>query len=207
MLLSFKSTPKRIVAGCCSLLLTLLLAACAGGITSTFVIQKPSPTATSIPIATPMSTLTVYAGKGFSIGYPQRWKVTTSGTEVDFTDASGLSQVTILRTSDTDGEIDAGTFINAEIDAVKKQMKNTHTEPLPPTMTVSGESWIQKSVSGTETSNGVDADIQMVTLSDNHPAHATNTQNFTILYVTTKAGFATGYVSFFQQMLKSFKFR
>jgi hypothetical protein len=205
MISRFKWMPPRMVAVFCSLILALLLVACGGGTTSTpsaTPTSKPSPTAT----ATATPALTVYAGKGYSIGYPQGWKATPSGKQVDFTDASKVYHVTIIVEPNSGGAFDASTVVNASIDGIKKTMKTPQGEPLPPTTTVGGQSWVQKSISGTETSNGQDVHLHIVVMSDNHPAHATNTQNFTLLYGTTNGGFATGDTSYFQPMLKSFKF-
>lgn len=85
-------------------------------------------------------------------------------------------------------------------------MKNPQTETLPPTTTVGGDSWVQKSISGTFTSNGQSIDVQYVWISDNHPANSANTQNFIINYGTEKSRFATSNTSYFQPMLQSFKF-
>jgi hypothetical protein len=104
------------------------------------------------------------------------------------------------------GAANASTVVNASIEQVKKTMKNPQVESLPPTTTVGGDSWAQKSITGTETSGGQSVDLHIVVMSDNRPAHSTSTQNFTILYGTTKDAFATGNTSYFQPMLKSFKF-
>lgn len=203
MISRFKRMSPRMVAGCCSLLLALLLVGCGGGTTST---PSATPTSKPSPTATPTPALTVYTGKGYSIGYPQGWKVTPSQNQVDFTDASEIYHVTIMIESNAGGVANASTVVNASIDALKKTMKNPKDEPLPATTTVGGESWVQKSVSGTESSGGQNVDLHIVVISDNHPAHATNTQNFTILYGTTPDSFASGDTSYFQPMLKSFKF-
>jgi hypothetical protein len=146
------------VAVFCSLLLAILLVACGDGTTSTpsaTPTSKPSPTATATP------TLTVYAGKGYSIGYPQGWKVTPSGKQVDFTDASKVYHVTIIVEPNSGGAFGASTVVNASIDGIKKTMKTPKAEPLPPTTTVGGQSWVQKSISGTETSNGQSVDLHI----------------------------------------------
>jgi hypothetical protein len=203
MLSRFTWMPPRRGAVFCSLLLALLLVACAAGTPSTPSATPPSKP--SLP-ATPTPALAVYTGKGYSIGYPQGWKVTPSGKQVDFADATQLYHVTILVEPNPGGALDVSTVVNASIDQVKKIMKNPKGESLPPTTTVGGESWVQQSISGTETSNGLDVDLHLVVLSDNHPAHAPNTQSFTIIYGTTNSGFATGDRSYFQPMLKSFQF-
>jgi hypothetical protein len=203
MLSRFTCLSPRMVAVCCSLILAISLVACGGGTTST---PSATPTSKPSPTPTPTPALTVYPGKGYSIGYPQGWKVTSSGTEVDFTDATQLFHVTIILDPNPGGAIDASLLVNTSIGGIKKMMKNPKAESLPPTTTVGGESWVQKSVSGVETYNGQDVDFRLVVMSDNHPAHATNTQNFIILYGTTNSGFATGDTSYFQPMLKSFKF-
>ena len=193
----------RMVAVFCTLLLAILLVACGDGTTST---PSATPTTQPSPTATPTPALAVYTGKGYSIGYPQGWKVTPSGKQVDFTDATQVYHVTIMVESNSGGAANASTVVNASIDGVKKTMKNSKVEPLPSTTTVGGDSWVQKSISGTETSGGQNVDLHIVVMSDNRPAHSTNTQNFTILYGTTNAGFTTGDTSYFQPMLKSFKF-
>lgn len=195
--------PSGMVAVFCSLLLAMLLAACGGGITST---STPTATPRPSPTPTPTPALTLYTGKGFSIGYPQGWKVTPGDGQVDFADANDIYHVTIMLHPNSGGAVAANTLINVTTEAVKKAMKNPKTEPLPATATVGGESWVQQSISGTETTNGQDVNLQVVLMSVNHPAHAANTQNFIILYGTAKEAFSTGDTSYFQPMLKSFKF-
>src|SRR5258706_1402499 len=76
MISRFKCMPPGMVAVFCSLLLAILLVACGDGTTST---SSATPTSKPSPTATPTPALTVYTGKGYSIGYPQGWKVTPSG--------------------------------------------------------------------------------------------------------------------------------
>lgn len=201
MISRFKCMPSGMVAVFCSLLLATLLAACGGGTTST-----PTATPRPSPTLTPTPALTLYTGKGFSIGYPQGWKVTPGDGQIDFADATDIYHVTIMLHPNSGGAVNANTLINVTTEAVKKAMKNPKMEPLPPTATVGGESWVQQSISGIETTNGQDVNLQVVLMSVNHPAHAANTQNFIILYGTAKEAFSTGDTSYFQPMLKSFKF-
>src|SRR5437899_1794836 len=94
MISRFKCMPPGMVVVFCSLLLAILLVACGDGTTSTP--SSATPTSKPSPTATPTPALTVYTGKGYSIGYPQGWKVTPSGKQVDFTDASEVYHVTIM---------------------------------------------------------------------------------------------------------------
>jgi photosystem II reaction center protein PsbP len=203
MVSRIKRTPQRAMPASCCMILALLLVACGGGTTST---PTPTPQPSPTPSPTPTPGLTVYTGNGYSIGYPQGWKVTPNGIQVAFTDATDVYNLTIVVSPNPHGIVDASTVANTSIEAVKKTMKNPQTETLPPTTTVGGDSWVQKSITGTETSNGLSVDVQLVVISDNHPANSANTQNFTIIYATKKSLFASANTSYFQPMLQSFKF-
>jgi hypothetical protein len=205
MVSRLQPTPHRVMPVCCCLILALLLVACGGGTTSTPT-PTPPPQPSPTPSPTPTPGLTVYTGKGYSISYPQGWKVTPISFGVSFTDATGVYNLAIVVSPNPNGITTASTVANKSIEEGKKRMKNPQTETLPPTTTVGGESWVQQSISGTETINGQSVDAQVVLMSDNHPAHAANTQNFTIAYGTAKSVFATATTSYFQPMLNSFKF-
>jgi hypothetical protein len=179
--------------------------ACGGGTTSTPT-PAPTPQPSLTPSPTPTQGLTVYTGKGYAISYPQGWKVTSSKDGVTFSSASDVHTLVITVNPNPYDAVEASKVANASIEAGKKQMENPQTETLPPTTTVGGESWVQQSMSGTETSSGQGVDVQLVVISDNHPSSAANTQNFTIVYATEKSLFATANTSYFQPMLQSFKF-
>jgi len=205
MVSRFKRTPQRVMPACCCMILALLLIACGGGTTSTLT-PAPTPQPSPTPSPTPTPGLTLYTGKGYSISYPQGWKVTPISAGIAFSDTTGVYALIIVVNSNPYGIVDASTFANKGIESGKKTMKNLQTETLPPTTTVGGDSWVQKSISGTETSNGQSVDVHVVVISDNHPAKSANTQNFTIIYDTEKSLFATANTSYFQPMLHSFKF-
>jgi hypothetical protein len=205
MVSRFKRTPHRVMPVFSCMILALLLVACGGGTTSTPT-PAPTPQPSPTPSPTPTPSLTLYTGKGYSISYPQGWKVTPNSHGVFFIDATNVYSLGIGVNSNLDGIISANTFANDSISGTKKAMKNPQTETLPPTTTVGGESWVQKSITGTGPSNGQSVDVQVVVLSDNHPAKSANTQNFTIVYATEKSLFATATTSYFQPMLNSFKF-
>lgn len=175
------------------------------------VIPKPtSPAALETPMpgttTTPPSGLAVYTGKGYSIGYPKDWKIEPGDQTVIFSSVTGMYSLLIVVNPNPDGIISASTMVNDNIAAFKGQMTNSRMETLPATTIVGGENWAQKSISGTETSGGVRFDLQAVVISDNHPANSADTRNFTITYSTERSLFATANTSYFQQMLRSFKF-
>jgi hypothetical protein len=201
----FKRTPQSIMPAFCCMILALLLVACGGGTTST---PTPAPTPRPSPTSSPTPTpgFKVYKGNGYSIGYPQAWKVTSSDHQISFMGASGLYTLAIVVTPNPGGTVDASTVASKSIEEIKTTAKNPQTEPLPPTTTVGGDSWVQKSITGTDTSTGQGVDVQVVVISDNHPAKSANTQNFTIVYATEKSLFTTANTSYFQPMLQSFKF-
>lgn len=201
MLSRFKGTPPGMVAVFYFLMLALLLVACGGGTTS-----APTPTPTPTPRPSPTPALTVYRGNGFSMDYPKDWTVTPGDHNVTFKGAGGLYTFIAGAIPNPGGSIDANTLASKAIEGAKTQVKNIQTVPLPSTTTVGGDSWVQKSITGTETSTGQGLALQLVVLSDNHPAHATNTQIFTIVYDTEKSLFASATTSYFQPMLQSFKF-
>lgn len=205
MISRFKRTPQRVMPVFCCMILAILLVACGGGTTSTPT-PAPTPQPSPTPSPTPTPGLTVYTGEGYSISYPQEWKVTPGSNQVAFSDATGIYNLTIVFNPNPGGIAGASTVANTSIEEVKKTMKNPQTETLPPTTTVGGDSWVQKSITGTETSNGQSVDLQVVVISDNHPANSANTKNFTIVYTTVKSLFATANTSYFQPMLQSFKF-
>ena len=161
------------------------------------------------PSPTPTPGLRVYTGKGYSISYPQGWQVTTAsdGAGVAFSDDATYSNfLTISVNPNSNDPVGASTFANLYIEEAENTLKNPQTETLPPTTTVGGESWVQKSISGTETVVELGGVVQIVVISDNHPANSANTQNFTIEYQMLMSSFATANTSYFQPMLHSFKF-
>ena len=208
MLSRFRNEPQRFVLVVCSVLLAMLLAACGGAGTS----SSPTPTPTQPPSPTPSPTptsssgLTTYSGDGYTIGYPVGWKVNAQATKVTFTDATGIYNLTIVVTPDPGGTVGTSTFVDAGITGLKTTLQNPQTVNVPPTTTVGGDNWAQKSESGTSTSNGQSVTTQFVVLSDNHPASSSSTKNYTVIYGTAQQLFSTANSTYFQPMLQSFKF-
>jgi len=186
----------------------LLLAGCASTTSAPHPnVSQITPTATPTPSPMPTPDLKVYAGNGYSISYPQGWKVTPSSNGIAFDDTTNNGySLSITINPNPSGSVDVSTFANMIIEAGKSLLKNPQTETLPLTTTVGGDSWVQKSISGAITLMGQNVALQEVVISDNHPANSANTQNFSIEYITPKSLFATANASYFQPMLQSFKF-
>ena len=192
------------IVSCC-LLLALFLAACGGG-TSSSPTPTPRPSPSPSPSPTSSTTLTTYRGNGFTIGYPQSWKVTASGNQVAFTNSATLNVFEIVTTPNPGGVASPDFVVTAAVNATKATMKNPQTVNIPPTITVGGESWVQKSLAATITSNGQNGVVQYVVASDNHPASSPSTKSFTIVYGTMQQLFAKANTMYYQPMLQSFKF-
>lgn len=195
----------RIMPAICCLVLATLLVACGGSTSST-----PTPTAIPKPSSTPAPSPTpstkVYMGDGFSISYPQNWKVMTKANSVNFTDPTGVDNLIIVVEPNPNGAASAERVASAEIAAAKLGMTNQQTENMPPTTTLAGESWVQKSISGTTKVNGQSTVVQLVVLADNHPANSPASKSFSIIYGTDKTLFPSVDATYFQSMLASFKF-
>lgn len=190
-----------------SLMLTLLLAACdLGGSSSGSTTPTPTPTRQPSPSPT-ASPLTAYNGNGFTIGYPQGWRVTHQGsTAIQFTDPLGIYNLAVAVTPNPGGVVSPDTQITAAFSAGSSNLKNPQTENVPPTTTVGGETWSQKSESGNATVNGQNTTVKIVAIADNHPANSPSTRSFLMAYGTGKSVFNTANTTYFQPMLQSFKF-
>lgn len=132
-----------------------------------------------------------------------------SGTTVEFGDPTGTYILSTNVVTNPEGAISADKIATVTLSAIKASLANPQTENMPPTTTVGGESWVQKSISGMTTKftiNGKKTDGQAVVICDNHPANSPNTKNFGIFYITIKDLFATAVTTYFQPMLNSFKF-
>lgn len=219
MVFPMKCPARRVTAGLCVLLLILLLSACGGSNNSNTssntsndtssnnndvrpVQQVLTPTAT----ATPALSLKQYTGSGFTLKYPQDWKVTTSNTAVTFTDPSGKYSMTMNSQSNWNGSTSANQLVTKEITNVKKGLKNEQVVDMPATTTVGGQSWTQQAISGTSTVNGKSSDTETVALGANHPARAANTRGYTITYTAPKDEFSQTNTTYFMPMLDTFTF-
>lgn len=210
----FKSLANRLMAACCCVMLIAMLAACdSGSIAQATPTPAPKPSSEPTLLPTPSPTLIptqsataagVYTGNGFSIRYPQGWITEKggNGTAVTISDPSKLDTMTIVVTPDPNGLASADSTSTMATNNVRATMTNPQTLPVPATVTIGGDKWIQKAVSGTVAV----AVVQLVILADNHPPNTLNTLNFTIVYGTNQTAFDGAVTSYFQPMLNSFKF-
>lgn len=207
-LLRYTHTLRLVTLLTCSLILVVVFAACGGSSSSTTSTPTPTVKPSPTPSPTPAVSFTTYTGNSYTIGYPQGWKVTSSnnGEQITFTDSATMYFVGIIVAPNPNGITSANTFLNAEVDAVQKNVKNSQVVNVPPTTTIGGDTWVQKSLAGTINSNGQTGDFQIVFACDNHPANTPSTKSFTILYGATKSSFASANSTYFQSMLQSFKF-
>ena len=207
----FKVSARSIVATCSLVLvLALALAAC-GSATST---SGSTPTPTSQPVSSPTTatspttstTLTTYTGNGYSIDYPQGWKVNAAGKSVVFTDPTGIYSLTVLIAPNPNDTISSDTVVNTALQLATSTLKNPQTMNVPASTTIGGDTWAHKSVAGTATIGDQTGTVQVVVASDNHPANSPSANSYTITYQTLQATFATADSQYFQPMIQSFKF-
>ncbi|MBO0780957.1 MAG: hypothetical protein J2P37_19215 [Ktedonobacteraceae bacterium] len=182
------------------IMLSFLLTACSldflglGGST-----PKATPT-------TPTSSLTTYQGDGFTIGYPQGWKVSKNGSQVQFTDTTGAVNLIVQTAPNPGGTVPADTFIQGGLQGFKGTAKNYKEESIAPTTTVNGVTWNQGAASGDVTESGQTANAKLVVMVTNHPEHDPATKAFMLIYGSPTAAFDLSNTSYFQPMVQSFKF-
>ncbi len=191
----------------CSLLLAVLLIACGGGGTSATSTPTPTPMPTTPPSPTP-PPLTTYTGSGYTIGYPQGWKVKTSSDGVTFTDPNGLAYVTVRTAPNPNGVVTTDTQTSLAIQVFKSSAKNEQKVDIAATAMVGGDTWSQQAATGDITPSGQSSpvNVKIVVLADNHPANSSSTKSFVIGYATGTPLFDLANTSVFQPILQSFKF-
>ena len=207
MLILFHHILRRTtLLGCCLLLAALLIACGAGGSSgSTSAPSSTPPQATST--TSPSPAMTSLTGNGFTISYPQTWKISKSGSHlVTFEDSTGTMKLTITTIPDPNGSISADSLVNTGVKAATTALENAQTVSVPATTTIGGQSWGQKSVSGTQRINNRGTMLQVVVLANVHPGNTLLSKGYTIDYRAPQAMFNQANTSYFQPMLQSFKF-
>ena len=213
MITSWKHVTQWMSVGLSSVLLILLLAGCSGipGTSSAATpTPKPSPTATPTvaPTATPSMPVQTYMGTGFTIQYPQTWKAQASQAGVAFTDAQQLNTFTLAFAPNPGGVATTTKEADASLSLIENAGGISKVQPvnLPATTTVGGETWDQRGVTGTVTTNGIAVPGELILLVDNHPASSPTTKAFEIYYAGPAASFQQENSQIFQFMLQTFKF-
>jgi hypothetical protein len=147
-----------------------------------------------------------YKGKDFSISYPQGAQQSASGNQVTFLDPITKNVMTIVTVPNPGGAQPAGALADATLPLINKTLlKNAQPATVAPTVTVAGETWVQRSSTGdlAITDPGTPGTLYM--LIDNHPANAATTQAFEIYYYGPTATWSQAQ-AVFQAMLQTFKF-
>jgi len=229
MVFPTQSLLRRLAGGVSLLTLVLLLVACGGGNNNTkssnssngntanpvkqiVPTRVATATATATHVATSTATTTImgpsktYKGTGFTIDYPADWKVTTSNSQTAFTDPSGDYNLTIGTTPNPNEGKTAGQLADGGITGARANLKNVQTVNVPQTTTINGQTWSQRSISGTSTLNGQSSDVEAAVLADNHPAHSADTKSYVIVCVARKDKFDQAQTKYFKPMLDSFKY-
>lgn len=204
---SRKRIAQRILVSLSSLCLALSLIACgSGGGASPTSTPTSAPTQAPMPTPTPAPQLQTYTGTGFTIQYPGNWTVQTIQGAIVFTDAQKLNTVTIAIAPNPGGAISADKQASAAVVLLEKSVSDPQPVNLPATTTVAGESWVQKGITGTATSNGVSGPAEIVVLATNHPASSPLTKTYEIYYGGPTLSFQQENQLVFQPMLQTFKF-
>jgi hypothetical protein len=204
---SWKRVTRRMSIALSSILLVVLLAACGGtGTTGNTGSGTPTPTATPSPTPTP--AVTTYTGNGYTISYPKDWQQSATAGQATFQDAQGLNALGVLVVPNPNGAQQAGTVQAATLTGAVKGANMTNTSPanLSASVSVGGETWLQKGTTGTASKGGASAPYEVVILAVNHPANAANTQIYELIYAGPLLGSTLLDQQIFQAMLASFKF-
>jgi hypothetical protein len=205
MVVFTKKTYARVLAGFPLLIVLCLLAACGNSGQSSNTKTQPVKQVLT-PTATKGTTFKAYKGPDYTINYPQDWKVSSSSTEVAFTDPTGKYNLTIGSTSNPNGNVTADQLAQGGANGAKTNLKNAQSISVPETITIAGQAWSQRALSGTSTYNGQNSDVEAGIVATNHPAKTTTTRGYVIAYVTLKQQFEQAQTLYFTPMLQSFTF-
>src|SRR5258708_25829913 len=201
----WKHGTQRFSLSVIALLLIVLLAACSslGGTAS-----SSTPTATPSPTPSPTPAVTTYTGDGYTISYPKDWKKSVASGQTTFQDSLGANALGVVVVANPDGVAKPSTVLEATLaNAVKRgNMTNTSPANLPASVSLAGETWVQKGTTGTVGKGGASASFEVVVFTTNHPANTSKTKLFEFVYAGPLVGSTLVDAQIFQAMLASFKF-
>lgn len=166
-----------------------------------------TPSLAQTPTSAPITTLKTYTGTSFSLSYPQDWKVQGTGNQVIFQDAQGLNALTVIITPNPKGTKSANALADTTFPLVEKAiLTNAQTTQVISTVSVGGETWVQRGATGTLNTGGQSVPGKLIMLVDNHPAQTSATLAYEIYYGGPTATFDQKENALFQAMLQSFTF-
>lgn len=203
MTLFWKQVRRSLVFSVTIVLLATLLAACSG--------QGSAPSPTTVvrtPAPSPTPALALYTGNGFTFSYPKDWTKTVSSGQIVFQDALGNNAFTVVVVDNAGGVVKPSAVLDATLTSGVKaaHMTDTSPAPLPASVSMDGETWVQGGTRGTVSQNGASSGFELVALVTNHPPHSSKTKVFELLYGGLLEGSTLTDESLFQAMLASFKF-
>ena len=197
----WKHVTQRLSPSVIALFLIVLLAAC----------SSPGGTAgSSTPTATPSPTpaVSAYTGDGYTISYPKDWKKSVTSVQTTFQDSLGANALGIVVIANPDAAAKPSTVLEASLAGAVKGASMTNTSPanLPASVSLAGETWVQKGTTGTAGKGGASTSFEVVVLTTNHPANTSKTRLFEFVYAGPLVGSTLEDAQIFQAMLASFKF-
>ena len=200
-----KPVTQRLSLSVITLLLIVLLAACSSP-SSTAGSSTPAVTPSPTPLPTP--AVTTYTGDGYTISYPKDWTKSVTSGQTTFQDSLGANALGVVVVSNPNGLAQPSTVLNATLAGSVKGANMTNTSPanLPASVSLAGETWVQKGTTGTVSKGGASTSFEVVVLTTNHPAHTSKTKLFAFVYAGPLAGSTLADAQIFQAMLASFKF-
>ncbi|GCE12711.1 hypothetical protein [Tengunoibacter tsumagoiensis] len=209
---SFFSSFRWTVLLLSCLCLTFALSAC--DLFGSNATAKPTPTPTQASINIPgTGNLKTYQGDGFTLKYPEGWKVTEDqkfeegrGKAISFTDPTGLVNFTVDVAPNPGALLSANSILDLAVNAFKSNAKNYQAVNVSAKTTVGGQSWDQRGATADVTVKGITASSKEIAIAVNYPAQSANTKVYGILYATATAGFDLANAAYFQPILQSFKF-
>ncbi|MDQ2717090.1 MAG: hypothetical protein M3Z08_19475 [Chloroflexota bacterium] len=192
------------------LFLSLLLVACGGGsdnAATTPTVSTPPP---AQPTSAPASNMATYRGDGYSIGYPNGWKIDKSQSGfITFSDPQGIAYLTVHVMENPGGFISPSNQVDAGLQLFQSRTSgNYHRLSVASTTSVGGDTWNQGSATGNLDVKGQSAPVpvKVVVIADNHPANAQNSRGYSIAYATAEQVFDLANEGEFQPMLQAFRF-
>ena len=208
-----KGLSRSVTASIYALILVILLAGCSGYTgnaptnTHSGSLTNPVQQRVLAPTATKSVPYTTYTGTDFTLKYPADWKVTTAKAEVSFTDLAGNYNLTIGSTPNPNGATTPDQLADSGVVGAKTNLQNEKTIDVPKTVMLAGQTWSQRSLSGISTLSEPNSEIEATVLATNHPAKASNTQGYIIVYVAAKNQFDQAQTRYFKPILQSLKFK